>query len=92
MAGSKHPNPQPAKPYAVWGVCGFLFAAVWFIYGPTLDHGFLEYDDRAFVFGNQHVTAGLTIGGVKWAFTDGPYGEWYPLARCRTCSIASSSA
>ena len=24
--------------------------------------------------------AGLTGEGVRWAFTDGPYGEWYPLA------------
>ena len=29
---------------------------------------------------NPHVTAGLTGEGIRWAFTEGPFGEWYPLA------------
>jgi Flp pilus assembly protein TadD len=50
------------------------------IYGQTLGHVLLEYDDRGFVTGNPHVTAGLTVAGIRWAFTEGPFGEWYPLA------------
>ncbi|HEX4146296.1 MAG TPA: glycosyltransferase family 39 protein, partial [Pirellulales bacterium] len=66
--------------YVVWGVCGGLLLAVWLIYGQTLGHGFLEYDDNFFVFRNHHVRPGLTRAGLWWAWTDGPFGEWYPLA------------
>jgi len=65
--------------FYVWGVCGFLLAAVWLIYDQTLAHGLLVYDDSVFVYGNPLVTAGLTADGIRWAFTDGPFGEWYPL-------------
>ncbi|HEY1785534.1 MAG TPA: tetratricopeptide repeat protein [Pirellulales bacterium] len=70
--------PRDTTRYA-WGVCGFLLLAVGLIYGQTLGHGLLAYDDSSFVSGNPHVTAGLTADGVRWALTDGPFGEWYPL-------------
>ena len=63
----------------VWGVCGFLLLAIGLIYGQTLRFPFLNFDDNGFVFANPNVTAGLTGEGIWWAFTDGPYGEWYPL-------------
>ena len=40
----------------------------------------VEYDDNGFVYENPHVTPGLTAEGIRWAFTEGPFGEWYPLA------------
>ncbi len=79
------PQPLPDDTHAqadsryAWGVCGFLLFAVGLIYGQTLGYGFLNYDDNGFVFANSHVRAGLTADGFRWAFTDGPYGEWYPL-------------
>ena len=76
---NQSPRHQNDTRYA-WGVCGFLLLAICLIYGQTLDHVLLEYDDSGFVFANPHVRAGLTAGGVRWALTDGPYGEWYPLA------------
>ncbi|HEX4146274.1 MAG TPA: tetratricopeptide repeat protein [Pirellulales bacterium] len=66
--------------YYAWGVCGFLLIAIGLIYGQTLGHILLAYDDYDFVSGNPHVAAGVSREGVKWAFTDGPFGEWYPLA------------
>ena len=66
--------------YYAWGVCGFLVVAIGLIYGQTLDHALFDYDDSLFVYANPHVTAGLTGEGIRWAFTDGPAGEWYPLA------------
>ncbi len=57
-----------------------LVLAIGLIYGQTLGFPLLEYDDNTFVYGNPHVTPGLTAGGFGWAFTDGPGGEWYPLA------------
>ncbi|HEX4146275.1 MAG TPA: tetratricopeptide repeat protein [Pirellulales bacterium] len=71
---------QRTNRYYAWGVCGFLLLAVGLIYGQTLRHALLEYDDKDFVWANPHITAGLTADGIKWAFTEGPFGEWYPLA------------
>jgi len=66
--------------YCAWGVCGFLLLAVGLIYGQTLNHSLLAFDDSSFVSGNPHVTPGLTSDGIHWAFTNGPFGEWYPLS------------
>src|ERR1700677_2987825 len=66
--------------YYGWGVCAFLLLATGVIYGQTLNHILLDYDDKDFVYGNLHVAPGLTLGGIKWAFSSGPGGEWYPLA------------
>ncbi len=73
-------KPPPSDRYYAWAVCGFLVLAIGLIYGQTLDHVLLDYDDSGFVYANPHVRAGLTVEGIKWAFTEGPYGEWYPLA------------
>jgi tetratricopeptide (TPR) repeat protein len=61
-------------------VCGFLVVAVLITFGRTLSQGFLNYDDSAFVYNQPHVFNGLSWSGVVWAFTEGPFGEWYPLA------------
>ena len=71
---------QRTEVYYAWGVCGFLLLAVGLIYGQTLGHNLLKFDDNHFVWENAHVTPGLTGPGIWWAFSDGPYGEWYPLA------------
>jgi len=64
----------------VWAVCAFLFVAVVVVFGQTLAHPLLVYDDSVFVTDNPRVTAGLTFEGLRWAIADGPFGEWYPLA------------
>ena len=65
--------------YWVWAVCGFLVLAVGLVFGQTVHHEFIEIDDSGYVYDNPHVTSGLTLSGLWWALTDGPYGEWYPL-------------
>ncbi len=63
------------------GACaGFSLLAIGLIYGQTLGHVLLDYDDSGFVSANPHVTGGSDRRGNRWAFTEGPYGEWYPLA------------
>jgi len=73
-------NQSRANAYDAWGVCAFLLLAIGLIYGQTLGHILLDYDDNIFVYGNPHVAPGLTGDGFRWAFTEGPGGEWYPLA------------
>ncbi len=76
--------PPPAdgggRVYWIWAISVFLLLAVGLIYGQTLRHGFIGFDDQAFVYENPHITEGLTLPGIWWALTDGPFGEWYPLA------------
>ena len=40
---------SPAKSYYAWAVCGLLLLAIGLIYGQTLGHIFLAYDDSTFV-------------------------------------------
>jgi protein O-mannosyl-transferase len=81
-AESDAPTAESARRerHYAWAISGFLILAVGLIFGQTLRHVLLDYDDNGFVQANPLVTGGLTFQGVKWAFTQGPYGEWYPLA------------
>jgi tetratricopeptide (TPR) repeat protein len=72
------PNPR-ARAFWVSAVCGLLLLAVGLVFGQTVHHDFIGCDDETFVSQNPHVTSGITLSGLWWAFTDGPFGEWYPL-------------
>ena len=69
----------PARAPWIWGICGFLLLAVGLVFGQTARHRFISVDDDGFVVHNPHVTPGLTLPGLWWALTDGPYGEWTPV-------------
>jgi len=55
-----------------------IFATVEF-YWQVSGHEFVSLDDRAYISENEHVTSGLTIDGIKWAFTTTTMGNWHPL-------------
>jgi tetratricopeptide (TPR) repeat protein len=59
----------------------FLLTAItFFIYSGTLSSDFAYYDDDVNVTSNEHVCKGLTLGGIKWAFTSVGYSDnWHPL-------------
>ena len=65
--------------YVVLGVCGFLLLAVAVVFGQTLKHGFINFDDGPYVYENPHVTRGLTADGIAWAFTTTHAANWHPL-------------
>ena len=79
-SNSLRPADGPARIYWVWAICGFLLLAVGLVFGQTVGHEFLWFDDQVFVYENPHVTPGLTLPGIWWALTDGPFREWYPLS------------
>lgn len=56
-----------------------LGGVVVIVFGQTLRHGFVNYDDDQYFYANPHVLAGLTGGGVKWAFKSGYANNWHPL-------------
>jgi tetratricopeptide (TPR) repeat protein len=72
----------PANPDGKWtvlGVCVLLVVAVFVIFGQTLRHEFVNYDDYDYFTSNYHVKAGLTWKGVEWAFRTGYASNWHPL-------------
>ena len=63
----------------VLGVCIFLAAITWLVFGQTLRHEFVNYDDDEYVFKNAQVARGLTLEGIVWAFTHVHSANWHPL-------------
>ena len=76
-----HSNPRfrTHDAYAAAAVCGFLLLAVALVFGQTVGHEFVHYDDRQYVFENPVVQKGLTLQGFRWAFTTGHASNWHPL-------------
>ena len=47
---------------------------------PAVDHGFIVFDDDAYVTENPRVLGGLTRDGLVWAFSEtSRAGNWHPL-------------
>ncbi len=59
------------------GVCLVIVTLALFWPASTFD--FIQFDDGVYVFQNTHVNTGVTIAGVKWAFTKIYIGNWHPL-------------
>src|SRR6266536_3282544 len=68
-----------SKHRVVVGICAVLTAITWFVFGQTLGHKFVTYDDPQYVYENAKVAAGLSWEGVSWAFTHTIAGNWHPL-------------
>ncbi len=65
--------------WTVPGVCLFLAAIIWVVFGQTLRYGFVNYDDNLYVYENLAVTRGLNLKGVEWALTHVVCANWHPL-------------
>jgi tetratricopeptide (TPR) repeat protein len=60
-------------------LAALLAGAVVAVYGQVIGHGFVEFDDPAYVSENPIVRRGITWEGVRWAFGTGRMGNWHPL-------------
>jgi tetratricopeptide (TPR) repeat protein len=65
--------------WLVSGVCIFLAAITFAVFGQTLGYEFVNYDDNHYVYENPVVQKGLTWEGFRWALTYGNIGHWHPL-------------
>jgi protein O-mannosyl-transferase len=61
------------------GICIALAALSWLVFGQTLWHDFVNYDDPRYVYENTKITDGLSISGIAWAFTHIHSMNWHPL-------------
>src|ERR1700736_2255494 len=63
----------------IFFVCVLLIAITWLVFGQTLVHDFVNYDDKTYVYGNWLVSSGFTTRGLARAFVDTQTGNWHPL-------------
>ena len=63
----------------VAGICAVLILACVIIYGQTLSHGFVNYDDGQYVTDNPQVRAGLSLKTIGWAFVTDKAMYFHPL-------------
>ena len=62
-----------------FAICAALIAITWAVFGQTVGHDFVNFDDPIYVSENDHVRAGLSWQGVAWAFTHVHSHNWHPL-------------
>jgi protein O-mannosyl-transferase len=62
-----------------WYVYLALFLAIVAVYSQVWHFDFVNFDDPEYISGNNHVRAGVTWDGLKWAFTSTAAANWFPL-------------
>ncbi len=73
-------NHEPRTiPRTVLAACCLLALAVAVVFGPTVWHDFVNFDDDAYVYDNPQVMQGLTQQTVAWSFTTFHSSNWHPL-------------
>jgi protein O-mannosyl-transferase len=70
---------QTNRPWPTIGICIALAGLTWLVFGQTLWHDFINYDDPRYVYENTRITSGLSISGIVWAFTHIHSLNWHPL-------------
>jgi Flp pilus assembly protein TadD len=68
----------PARPGTAVAAVGLSLAAL-AVFWPATSAQFVNYDDNVYVTENAQVKAGLSVEGVRWAFTTFRAGNWHPL-------------
>src|SRR5438874_5398378 len=56
-----------------------LVGITWLVFGQTLRHDFVNFDDHVYVYDNPLIARGLTFDGVVSAFTHPHARNWHPL-------------
>ena len=56
-----------------------LFALIWIVFGQTVRHDFINYDDKIYVYESPLVSSGISAEHVARAFVDRSTNNWHPL-------------
>jgi tetratricopeptide (TPR) repeat protein len=56
-----------------------LVALTFALFAPAIRFQFINYDDNVYVYDNPHVLRGLSLTGLRYAFTTIDQGNWMPL-------------
>ena len=79
MAVQSAPKAKSSARRQVLGVCFFLVAITWLVFGQTVRYDFVNYDDNEYVYANPAITSGLNPHGIIYAFSGGLARNWHPL-------------
>src|SRR5437762_9257988 len=69
----------PSLGFASFYACLALVAITWLVFGQTLQHDFVDFDDNVYVYQNPVIKRGLSVDGVLTAFTHPHARNWHPL-------------
>ncbi len=70
---------EDANRRAIYQISLILVLMTVAAYMGVLQCGFVNYDDELYVTNNPHLTAGFTLGNVRWMLTTLTAGNWHPL-------------
>jgi Flp pilus assembly protein TadD len=70
---------QSNRRWLILSITVLLAALTWLVFGQTLHHDFVNYDDQRYVYENPRITAGLSVQAIVWAFTHVHSENWHPL-------------
>ena len=56
-----------------------LVGVIFGIYAPVAGNAFVILDDDQYIYDNGHVGRGLSLEGLRWAFTTFHAANWHPL-------------
>jgi tetratricopeptide (TPR) repeat protein len=73
---------MPSQSSLCWrvpAVCLALAAITFAVFGQTLRHEFIDFDDNEYVYENPVVARGLTLKGIVWAASSFHAANWHPL-------------
>ncbi len=59
--------------------CVALAVVTFWVYTPSLSHGFVTMDDYPYVVENEAIQRGLGFDTLHWAFTTFHAASWFPL-------------
>src|SRR5436189_2931569 len=61
--------------WVIPSICLLIAVATWVVFGQTLGYEFVNVDDDIYVYENPRITSGLTLQGIRWAFSNS-YGNF----------------
>ena len=78
---AKHVSIRTTAPKrrVIVGICAGLAGITWLVFGQTLGHQFVTYDDPEYVYTNPDIVRGLSLPGIVWAFAHNVAGNWHPI-------------
>ena len=57
----------------------FLILTTLIAFRQVGNHEFVNFDDDVYITANRHIQNGITIDGLRWAFTTSHASNWHPL-------------
>ncbi len=76
---ARHRRNRTSLRFASFFVCLGLIAIVWLVFGQTLGHDFVNFDDHVYVYENPSIIQGFTLDGVIGVFAHLHARNWHPL-------------